>query len=66
MGNPALNSVFSGSVVSGQDSVMVGNTALDNGTDLVDTHEARDTNRWQQNAFRTSQAGATASQACIQ
>jgi hypothetical protein len=65
LGNLALDNGI-GIEVSGQESVMVRNTALDNRTDLVDTHENCDANRWQQNVFRTSRAGATENPACIQ
>jgi hypothetical protein len=46
--------------------VIVGNTALDNDIDLVDTHEDCDNNLWQQNVFRMSRAGATENPPCIQ
>jgi hypothetical protein len=55
-----------GIIVSGQNNVIVGNTALENATDLVDTHETCDGNMWQQNVFQTSQAGDTANPTCIQ
>ena len=64
-GNVASNG-NAGISVSGQENVMVGNTALENRTDLVDTHEDCDTNLWQQNIFLTSLAGSIEKPACIQ
>lgn len=65
VGNLALDTAIEGIVVSGHDTVIVGNTALDNRIDLVDTNEDCDDNRWRQNVFRTSRAGAMDDPACI-
>jgi Periplasmic copper-binding protein (NosD) len=55
-----------GIFVPGEDNRLIHNTALDNGIDLVDTHEDCDGNVWQGNVFQTSRAGAIANPACIQ
>ena len=52
--------------VSGEENRIVRNTALANTIDLVGTHGDCDGNLWQQNVFRTSQAGSIANPACIQ
>jgi hypothetical protein len=49
-----------------EDNRLIHNTALDNGIDLVDTHEDCNGNVWQGNVFQTSRAGAIANPACIQ
>jgi parallel beta-helix repeat protein len=55
-----------GIIVSGQQNVIVGNTALENIIDLADTHEDCDNNQWAHNIFQTSRAGDTANPPCIQ
>ena len=65
-GNRAIMNEGQGIVVRGTGNSLTRNTALTNSTDLVDTHEDCDASRWQQNIFRTSRVGATASPACIQ
>jgi parallel beta-helix repeat protein len=65
-GNRAIGNEGLGMVVVGTGNRLTRNTALNNSTDLVDTHEDCDNNLWQQNVFRTSRAGATEHPACIQ
>jgi parallel beta-helix repeat protein len=64
--NLVVGNAEEGISVAGQETEIVRNIAVDNPTDLVDAHEDCDTNRWQQNVFRTSRAGATGHPACIQ
>jgi len=70
-GNRLVGNLASGGLagisVSGQETEIVRNTAVNNGSrDLADAHEDCDNNRWHQNVFRTSRAGATENPACIQ
>jgi parallel beta-helix repeat protein len=65
-GNRSIGNEGLGIVVTGTGNSLTRNTALNNSTDLVDTHEDCDANRWRQNVFRTSRAGATENPACIQ
>jgi parallel beta-helix repeat protein len=64
-GNRAIRNEGHGIVVSGTGNRLTRNTALNSSTDLVDTHEDCDANRWIQNVSRTSRAGATENPACI-
>jgi parallel beta-helix repeat protein len=64
-GNRTLSNEHFGIVVTGTGNRLTRNTALFNSTDLVDTHEDCDANRWQQNTFQTSRAGTTDDPACI-
>jgi hypothetical protein len=64
--NLMFGNAMEGISVSGQETEIVRNVVVGNSTDLVDTHEACDNNRWTQNVFRTSRAGATENPACIQ
>jgi parallel beta-helix repeat protein len=64
--NLVFGNAKEGISVAGQETEIVRNIAVNNSTDLVDAHEDCDNNHWQQNVFRTSQAGATEHPACIQ
>ena len=64
--NLVFGNAEEGISVAGQETEIVRNIVVDHPTDLVDTHEDCDNNRWQQNVFRTSRAGATENPACIQ
>jgi parallel beta-helix repeat protein len=68
-GNTLVGNLIKGAetgiVVQGADNRLVRNTALENGVDLLDAHEECDGNVWRQNVFQTSQAGDTATPACI-
>jgi hypothetical protein len=55
-----------GLVVNGTANTIVHNTVRSSGTDLVDTQEDCDGNRWAHNVFQTSQAGTTMNPPCIQ
>jgi hypothetical protein len=65
VGNMVTGYLQEGIRVSGGQNVMVRNTAQNNGTDLVDTHEDCDGNQWHQNVFQTSLAGSIENPACI-
>jgi parallel beta-helix repeat protein len=65
-GNRAIGNEGRGIVIIGTGNRLRRNTALNNSTDLVDTSEDCDANRWIQNTFRTSLAGTMEDPACIQ